>query len=588
MTIHREMPAIDTPLRVEKTVLAGPDGAPIHRWIKTLSPAFPAAEYWLCHEARIVQDFAQAPHVARFIAVDVEHRFLITEAQGYTLAQLLLTPAGELQHPFQGSSDLIRLLIACCRAVQSIHDRGVIHGGLRPDTICLDLDDRGHIDYASLKIFDFSSARSLHHPIEKPLYVDPAADTGAYLSPAMRRAIAYDWKSFTRLCGVSKGGTLEGKARKYYQTHAFAKLRINRLNWRIDLYSLGYWFRQLSLRRIDFYGAVHQERLPKLLNRMQLPLWRGGYASMNALLKELASFELQQAIPQLSANPAGIPLRSQAPLLPAEETPAVAPALESSPAAAEKYATPIRGENSSAAKQASRPSYPTKNRVSWLKISLIGGLALAIALAGFFAATPKHTARPIPPASANQPLAASNKQAAARSQASAKPAASPVRSAAETLAGLRAAAAQGDADAQTRLGWIYRNGTGVAQNNAEAVKWYAQAAEHGHPEAQAYLGFMYMTGRGVKRDDAVALKWHHKAADQGNAIAQYNLGLMTQAGRGVKANGTQAYMWLKLASASNIAAQNKLRELIPRMNNTEILEGERLADEWRSTHSSTP
>ncbi|MHB9117969.1 MAG: hypothetical protein ACYC2R_06815 [Burkholderiales bacterium] len=599
MTIHREMPTIETPLRVEKTVIAGPNGAPIHRWIKTLGPSFPAADYWLCHEARIVQDFTHAPHVAQFIAVDVEQRFLITEAQGYTLAQLLLTPAGELQHPFQRSSDLIRLLIACCRAIQSIHDRGVIHSGLRPDTICLDLDDRGHIDYANLRIFDFSSAHSLRHPIEKPLYLDPAADAGAYLSPAMRRSIDRDWKTFARLSGIDRRGVLESKAKTFYATQSFPKLRINRLNWRIDLYSLGYWFRQLSLRRIDFYSAVHQERLPKLLNRMQLSLWQGGYASMSALLKELNSFELDQASPSLSANPAAVPLASQAPLLPVGGIPAAATALEAASDPTDKYAPAThsaREESSSAAKQPSRPSYPSKgkrkNRKAWLKMGLIGGLAFAAILLGYLTARPKHTARPSPqvPVRKPAPPASSGRGTAPaiHAQAAIKPAAAPVKSAAETLASLRAAASQGDADAQTHLGLLYRNGTGVAQSNAEAVKWYAQAAEHGHPEAQAYLGFMYMTGRGVKRDDAIALKWHRKAAEQGNPIAQYNLGLMTQAGRGVKANATQAYIWFKLASASNIAAQNKLRELIAHMANTDILEGERLADEWRNNHSSTP
>lgn len=599
MTIPREIPIVASPLQVEKTVLAGPNGAPIHRWIKTLSRAFPAADYWLCHEARIVQEFIHAPHVARFIAVDIEQGFLIGEAQGYTLDQLLLTPAGELQHPFQRSSDLIRLLIACCRAVQSIHRQGVIHGGLRPDTICLDLDDRGCINYASLKIFDFSSAHSLRHPIEKPLYLDTSLDSGTYLSPAMRRAIGHDWKTFARLSGLDKGAILNGKARKFYETQTFPRLRVNQLDWRIDLYSLGYWFRQLSLRRIDYYGAAHQERLPKLLNRMQLSPWLGGYSSMRALLKELGTFELDQAISQLSANPANIPLASQAPLAPVGET-AAAPVLQAMPIPVDKNTAPARAgrdDSSNAANPPSRPSYPVKNKPKktglWLKTGLTGGFALAIGLAWYLAAAPKHSPRPnSQEASVSKPVSPppSNKQATIQtihSQPPAKPAAAPARNPAETLSDLRIAAAQGDAEAQTHLGLLYRNGTGVPQNNAEAVKWYAQAAEHGYPEAQAYLGFMYMTGRGVKRDDIIALKWHRKAADRGNAIAQYNLGLMIQAGRSVKADAIQAYMWFKLASASNLAAQNKLRELIPRMANTEVLEGERLADEWRGKHGAT-
>ena len=42
---------------------------------------------------------------------------------------------------------------------------------------------------------------------------------------------------------------------------------------------------------------------------------------------------------------------------------------------------------------------------------------------------------------------------------------------------LRAAAEQGDAEAQFNLGVRYRDGTGVPQDDAEAVRWYRLAAE---------------------------------------------------------------------------------------------------------------
>ena len=43
---------------------------------------------------------------------------------------------------------------------------------------------------------------------------------------------------------------------------------------------------------------------------------------------------------------------------------------------------------------------------------------------------------------------------------------------------------QGDADAQFNLGFMYDNGRGVAQNDAEAVRWYRKAAEQGDAGAQ--------------------------------------------------------------------------------------------------------
>ena len=58
-------------------------------------------------------------------------------------------------------------------------------------------------------------------------------------------------------------------------------------------------------------------------------------------------------------------------------------------------------------------------------------------------------------------------------------------------------AEQGVAAAQYILGVMYRKGQGVAQHDAEAVKWYRLAAEQGHTFAQSNLGFMYDKGHGV-------------------------------------------------------------------------------------------
>ena len=51
-------------------------------------------------------------------------------------------------------------------------------------------------------------------------------------------------------------------------------------------------------------------------------------------------------------------------------------------------------------------------------------------------------------------------------------------------------------------------------------------AEKGDAVAQFILGFMYDEGKGVPQDDAEAAKWYRKAAKQGNIAAQYNLDLL--------------------------------------------------------------
>ncbi len=60
----------------------------------------------------------------------------------------------------------------------------------------------------------------------------------------------------------------------------------------------------------------------------------------------------------------------------------------------------------------------------------------------------------------------------------------------------------GNAKAQGNLGWMYRNGVGVTQNHAEAVKWFRKAAGQGHAPGQYNLGLMYEEGFGVKQDYA--------------------------------------------------------------------------------------
>ncbi|MCI0735543.1 MAG: sel1 repeat family protein, partial [Beijerinckiaceae bacterium] len=65
-------------------------------------------------------------------------------------------------------------------------------------------------------------------------------------------------------------------------------------------------------------------------------------------------------------------------------------------------------------------------------------------------------------------------------------------------------AAEGDANAQTYLGYMYAHGLGVPQNFMVAVGWYRCASQQGHPRAQYFLGLMYDKGQGVPQDYVVA------------------------------------------------------------------------------------
>ena len=86
---------------------------------------------------------------------------------------------------------------------------------------------------------------------------------------------------------------------------------------------------------------------------------------------------------------------------------------------------------------------------------------------------------------------------------------------------------------QYSLGILYDNGTGVAQDDTEAAKWFRLAADQGYAKAQNNLGVLYTRGHGVPRDYVQAYMWFALSAVQGNPPAAKNrdaaAGLMTVA-----------------------------------------------------------
>jgi TPR repeat protein len=83
-------------------------------------------------------------------------------------------------------------------------------------------------------------------------------------------------------------------------------------------------------------------------------------------------------------------------------------------------------------------------------------------------------------------------------------------------------AEQGDAIAQSNLGYMYYGGRGVPENDAEAVTWYRLAAEQGYAYAQNNLGLMYFNGAGAPQDDVRAYMWWSVSTAQGYAEARTN------------------------------------------------------------------
>jgi TPR repeat protein len=61
----------------------------------------------------------------------------------------------------------------------------------------------------------------------------------------------------------------------------------------------------------------------------------------------------------------------------------------------------------------------------------------------------------------------------------------------------RLAATQGHADAQCKLGMMFKLGRGVAKNVTEAIHWYNLAAAQGHKQAQLCLDNLFWIREGV-------------------------------------------------------------------------------------------
>lgn len=154
---------------------------------------------------------------------------------------------------------------------------------------------------------------------------------------------------------------------------------------------------------------------------------------------------------------------------------------------------------------------------------------------------------------------------------------------------LRPLADQGDAPAQIGLGWMYRDGRGVAQDNAQALMWLRKAADRGDGYAQAQndLGSMYYLGQGVAQDYAQAVAWYRKAAEQGSAAAQNNLGTIYYQGEGVPQDYVLAHMWFNLAASGAADASDRDQSVKNRnlaaavMTPVQIAEAQRLAREWK-------
>ena len=115
---------------------------------------------------------------------------------------------------------------------------------------------------------------------------------------------------------------------------------------------------------------------------------------------------------------------------------------------------------------------------------------------------------------------------------------------------------------------------------ATALRGFQSHAEQGDAFAQSNLGFMYYHGEGVPENDSKALRWFRLAAEQGDASAQLNLGVMYANGEGVPEDTVNAYAWCSIAAAQGNTSAKELKEAVTGlMARSQIAEAQKLSRE---------
>jgi hypothetical protein len=101
------------------------------------------------------------------------------------------------------------------------------------------------------------------------------------------------------------------------------------------------------------------------------------------------------------------------------------------------------------------------------------------------------------------------------------------------------------------------------------------AAEQGDAEAQLRVGYIYKV---TMEDYKEAVKWFSKAAKQGNATAQRHLGALYGLGHGVLQDIKRGHMWSNISGANgDISGANNRHFLAARMTPDDISEAEDMA-----------
>ncbi|MDE6006626.1 MAG: sel1 repeat family protein [Muribaculaceae bacterium] len=109
----------------------------------------------------------------------------------------------------------------------------------------------------------------------------------------------------------------------------------------------------------------------------------------------------------------------------------------------------------------------------------------------------------------------------------------------KSIALLRKSAAAGYAPARNYLGFLFKQGRFIRQNDDSARFWIKLAADDGDPKAANNLAFLLLNNENPA-DDSLAVRYLNSAVNAGLPVAMTTLGSLYAEGRGVEKDTTLA------------------------------------------------
>jgi hypothetical protein len=131
------------------------------------------------------------------------------------------------------------------------------------------------------------------------------------------------------------------------------------------------------------------------------------------------------------------------------------------------------------------------------------------------------------------------------------------------------------------------HGANGAPPQSEVAKAHYKSAAQGDPEAQAKLGELYAKGYEVEQSDATAFQWFMRAAAQGHSRAQLTLAEIWANGRGVPRSDVLAYRWATIAKMNSVdpnireAADKLIAQMTTQLYADQVADARQRASEWK-------